>query len=194
MFVALGVCAAVAFAGGAARATPITYTLSGTASGSLNGTAFTGALFGVTFVSDTANVTDVTATIARTAIQTGVSFTVGASSGTFTDPLYVFDNREGPSAGFTRGAGDILTLGDVGFGTYNMRTGFDPTVSATVVNNAVTAIPTSAGALTFTSVSAPAFRAVLGQSVVPEAGTLGLLGLGASTVVCGVLRRRIRVA
>jgi hypothetical protein len=103
-------------------ASPITYTETATASGSLDGTSFTNATVTLTFVGDTANITSVSGTYINdvgTATVSVSSVNGGAPVG-FTDTIGVYSSP-----------GAVLGSGTVGFADFSVGVDiFDDTSTA----------------------------------------------------------------
>jgi hypothetical protein len=94
LLVAIGVFCAGATA---ALAAPITYSFSGTATGTLNGIAFTNAAVTVDAFGDTTAV--LAGTISCNSL-TSVTFSIsGVGAGTVTDTLAIFDNNGNAALG-----------------------------------------------------------------------------------------------
>jgi len=164
---------------GLAAASPITFIISGTVNGSLNGTAFTGATITFTQVTDTTGVVSCGSTAVCTTATLGNSVTISGIVGSVTlnDPTYFFDEQGADDAGFAdSNTADIFVLNDPSFATYGLQTAFGPLVNAGLLGSQN--IPTSGGALIFGNVgNNETFTAV--TSAVPEPGSLGLLMMGA---------------
>jgi hypothetical protein len=174
---------------------PITYTFTGSVTGTLGTTTFTGAALTATLIGDTANVfpdggggyvNDIGAGLALLSIA-------GVGTGTITDPMYVFSC---PScSGFIELQSQVgtgaLTFTDPAFLAYDLTTAIGPIDSATPTpafflpwSNA-----TSFGTFNITSIDNPTFQAALGSSV-PEPGTFVLVSLAA---LLGITCRRLHL-
>ena len=173
-----------------AKAIPITYTETVTATGSLNGIAFTGALVTISASGDTStvfgcgnceNLSSATVTIAGGGsdilIARAADFQ-GASAFAFQHPII----------------GDILDIKNVAFATYALDTFLGP-IAGTGLINPGTIFPTTSGGVGFvlnSLASAVTFLATTGSapgsSRVPEPTSLALFG-GAMAVL-GFVRRR----
>ena len=186
----IAVCPLVAVS--SVNASPITFTITGTASGTVGTTSFTSAPFVFTLTTDTT---------ARTALIPGASpntyseqttansFSItGVGTGSFTDTLDVFDNQMNALAGVTQyGTGfpqDQFDLGNTAFSTYGLLTPLDPvsTTSTTLVSDA----PTTRGSLTFTSFASPTFAAAA-----PEPSTWAVVLGGAGLLGLTLRQRRV---
>ena len=157
-----------------ASATPITYAVSGTASGTLGATAFTNDPITISLMGDTSfvglNVGPATVTID------------GIGTASFTDSIGAFDNPGLPSAQISDVTLNLLLFGTRGpavFSTYDLRGPVGPVTGAAFFN-AFAAFPTTAGLFDISSVlnNTSTFTATVGGAAVPEPATLGLLGGG----------------
>jgi hypothetical protein len=162
-------CVAVLFAG-SASATPIDYIFTGTGTGTLNGTAFSGS-FTVTDVADTSGITSGGGEFRNTPSVS--TFATGALTATLSAPL-VIDNTAAP--GFIGFAESIAPFSDESltnavFETYGLNTALASTSGGLSVAPATFA--TSEGNLVFDTITALSFEAV-----VPEPASLALLGVG----------------
>jgi hypothetical protein len=171
---------AVAFSAAAtARATPITFTESATASGSLGGTTFRDALVTLTM---STNTTLVSGGSGFFSVIAPATVTVsGVGSGTFTDSIEVFDNQTfspTAAAGFgdaTLGASILDTFSSV-FASYALATAIGPITGSPFINPADT-FGTTAGGLNISTAGNSTFTAVTGTAV-PEPASMVLLGTG----------------
>jgi hypothetical protein len=162
-----------------AQATPITYTFTGTGSGDLAGNSFFDVFFKVAIPGDTANV-ETTTYGPDTPTITGLTGTIaltGVGTGTFSNPLYVFNNQTNEAVGF----GDFINFDLIdlfvpgkGLATYDLRTSFGPITDPNPYFSQFTSVGLSIGTLSFSGVSNATFTA----EVVPLPGTLLLLGSG----------------
>jgi hypothetical protein len=157
-----------------------TYTFTGTATGTLNSTPFTGASFSVVGVGDptTVNCTLSSGNVCQLVLNAGAaSFTVGGlGGGTFTAGTQLTDNHiaEGGvvAFGFTTGV-DAIELedtlsGNTAFATYNLQALFGPSLpQAQNLASGFSNTPTSAGNLTVTSLANYTFQVTAGGVVTP---------------------------
>jgi hypothetical protein len=158
-----------------AKADAITYTESGTATGSIGATNFTNALVTITFAGDTTNVSAV-AGFFTNSVGTATVAIGGIGTFAFTDSLYVFDNQPYSVAGISDATlNDILdTFGNSAFSTYDLTTTFGPVTGLSGFNPGST-YGTSGGGLTFGDMSTNStFSAT--TAAVPEPSSLVLLG------------------
>ena len=192
---AMSVCAIVIVAGTpSASAGLITYTQTGTATGTIGSTAFTDAAVTMTMVGDTANVSTVTpGTLIENAGTTTINI-AGVGTATFSgDSFGVFSLSIGSTfAGFldiTHSTG-ILFVGTSSF--YDGVSNYTHTGTGQINANTVFAT-TSLGDLKLTGVSGTStFTATLG--VVPEPSCLALWGLGGIGLMMADARRRLTKA
>jgi hypothetical protein len=167
------ICGLVLFGTLATQAAPITYTIGGIASGSLNSVAFSSKAFTISVVADTTAVYLSSATISRVP-DTQSTFSISSvGAGTFSDAnLGFFVNRTNGAAGFQSAfSSDYLDVSNAIFSTYDLQTA----VSTTAVTFLYSSMnqPTSAGTLVMTSgtYSSMTFTAAL----VPEPASSTLL-------------------
>src|SRR5450432_4323803 len=132
-------------AAGLAHAGPVTYTISTTGAGSLNGVTYTSNLITLTEVGDTSGIVGGGGFFTNVGT---VTFNIsGVGSGTFTDTMEVFVNQGSPAAGFgdaTQGR-SVLDTFNSAFSTYNLGTSIGPVTDSPFIN-AGNAFPTTAGA------------------------------------------------
>jgi PEP-CTERM motif len=175
---------------GWAGASPITFTISTSGSGSLGALAFTDATIVITDVTDTTFILNGPIVIGNQGNQTPeVTDTdtvtiVGLNTWTLTDPVLFYDDRTFGIVGaldYDAGINTLLNLLDISgtaFSTYDLKSSIGP-ISDPLANGSGTFIvPTSGGTLSFTTNSTNAsFQAV--TSATPEPGSLWLMAIGA---------------
>jgi hypothetical protein len=175
----------------------ITFTISDTASGSFDGTAFSDELVTFTQVTDTSDISDTTAACSFgypcAPDQADNTVTIaGVGTETITGDTYFFANGIN-LVGFTNEVdAAYLAAEDSSLGSYNLTTGFGPTAYSIYSGSSVSGLVTSGGDLTVSSFGADAtFEAVLGSSTspVPEPGSFGLVLAGVLPLGIGLLRR-----
>jgi hypothetical protein len=213
----LAIASALLVAGSfSAVAKPITYTETFTASGTLDGVAFSDADVTMTLVSDTADVISapcncVTPDIPVYENNTGTTTLniSGVGSATFTDltgvfaetfvaPTHAFVGFEGedPShtvTNFIIISNGPLGTGDAAFDSYDLTTAIGPIgPDGTICNCAFggQSFNTSAGLVDFTATSNATFTAITAEGV-PEPITLSLFGAGLAGAAA--IRRRKKV-
>jgi hypothetical protein len=163
-----------AFGTAMASAGTITITETITTSGVLDGTTFTGKLVTLTLTGDTNNVTG-TYQLPGTATVS----VAGVGSDTFSDPqmeAFVLPGSvEGGISDVTE-AWDVLDVHNVGFGTYALNTSFGPVSGGTFGNPEV--FNTVGGTFTITGALNVDHPATFTATLVPETGTVMMLGAG----------------
>jgi hypothetical protein len=174
-----------------ANADAITYTESGTATGSIGLTTFTDALVTITFVGDTSNVSGGFGSFTNP-VGTATVAIAGIGNGpfAFTDSLYVFVNQAASVVGIADSTvNDILdTINGSAFNTYDLTTSIGP-VTGLSDSNAGTGSTygTSKGLLAFNNMSLNStFAATTAAAAVPEPSSLVLLG----AAIAGLLMLR----
>ena len=179
-----------------AQAAPITYTFTGTGSGSLGSTSFTNANFVVSLVADTANIDTTTfgpSTPSVLVTSSMISIT-GLSPATITEQLRVFNNKSSQIAGFTATSGfDRYDVSSSALSNYNLDTNFGP-ITGDLLGSDLIDLATNSGTLNLTASNPTStFQAVTNAAAAPEPGTLPLVGMGIVSglgVVRGVRRRK----
>lgn len=181
-----GACLALA---GAAYAAPITYTLSGTASGRLGATSFSDAAFVVTASADTGTVNSLGPGIPCNDPK-GATITIrGVGSGSITTPVSVAANAGWQLLAFARGrctdAGSMWTNGrSPQLDGYDLARPIGPVPLAMPSAPPGIVVDTSAGSLAFAKVTGLSFEAQVGApTAVPTLADTGLLLL--SLVLAG---------
>ena len=179
------------------------YTFNGTASGTLNGVAFSSQSLAVTTIADAATVTDSSGVYLLTLGDDGTSFTLGGvTTGLFLDSTYFFDNTPKGVAGFgDSGASSCCdtiqihdsAIGSTAYATYNLQS---PTAAQTPeASNPSTAdwvnLNTNLGSFTITSLTNVTFT-VTGTSIaaVPEPSTFSLLAASLGALALIARKRR----
>lgn len=188
--------AAVALLGSlAAHAVPITYTFTGLATGTftpIGGTlsTFTGRALTVTINTDTVNINTIRFGAGIPATQNLVPGSISVASlgsGSFTNPLYVFNNQGTQIVGFGNLANnDLINVinSTVGLNSYNLVTNFGP-ISGSPFISQFTNVGLSFGTLSLTGLTNPTFQA----TVVPEPETWALMAAGLAWVAVRARRR-----
>lgn len=169
----------------AASAAPATYTVSGVASGTLNGVAFQNQAFSLVGVGDAAGVYDYASGIRMNA-NLAMSFSLGTTTGTLAQVGDVFVNDGMTCAGFGLGGskGDVLDLAALGYRGVDLKSNLDATSGITFLlhlNN----VATSAGTLNVTSFDGGSFRVAssFAPQPTPEPASFAALGVGAVTLL-----------
>jgi hypothetical protein len=170
-----------------ANADTITYTESGTATGSIGATNFTSALVTITFAGDTTNVTGASGFFTNPVGTATVSIG-GIGTFAFTDSLFVFDNQSFSVAGISDATlNDIMdTIGSSAFNTYDLTTALGPVTGLSGFNPG-SSYGTSGGGLVFGDMSANSTFSATTTAGVPEPSSLVLLGAAMAGLL--ILRR-----
>ena len=167
------------------QAVPIIFSFKGVGSGNLDTTSFANAAFEVLIPADTDDVepSQWTPDTFHIVNLSGTIDISGVGTGSFIEPLYIFDNQRVGAVGFGNlTEHDLIDLYLVGVGldTYDLTTPFGPITDTDPFFAQFKNVELSIGALTFTSMSYATFTAI------PESGTILLLGLGG----LGLLKKR----
>jgi hypothetical protein len=181
-----------------AHATPITYTLSTTASGDLGNVSFTDALVTITVHSDTADVTSGAGYIYNPAIGGADLSVAGISPTTFSSSMDIFYLYGGSYyVGIEDELGPFL-FAEVsnGFAGYGLTSALGPITGSTNQDlGSDIDTPTAAGDFFLTRDSGnTTFTTTLDSTVspTPELSTLCLFGTGA-LVMLGTARRGLKI-
>jgi hypothetical protein len=175
----------VATSSAGALAVPITFEITGTATGSLGGAPFTDAAFTLTGNADTDDVSFVG--FGFQVVNSSSSVTIaGLGTGVFSNETRTTANQNNDLGGFGEFFllnAAVIFVGNVVFDTYQLDSDLGP-VSGPATISPGTTFATSAGDFIFSSVLGEATF----TAVVPEPASLGLTALGA--VVWMTTRRR----
>lgn len=169
-----------------AQATPITYTFSGTGSGSLNSVVFNNAAFNIQIFGNTDDVLDPSVNLDLVANLTSLFTISGAGEGSFTGPLFVFGGAGENFLGFgSDGTGNLIAFFNPtnSLTDYDLRSDFGPIAETNSNLNQFQDASTTAGLLTFNSQSLVTFTSQLNANQVPEPSIPALLVLGLIAMV-----------
>jgi hypothetical protein len=156
-----------------AAASPATYTLSGTGTGSLGADPFSDVSFTITATADTSDITE-SLGVFMVSNSIATLFVSGVGTATFTIPTWTVDNTAN-GAGISAPNQDRLILGDgnkPAFTTYDLGSSLTPVLGTPAFNPGI-GFATTVGDFSLSSVSAVSFQA----EVVPEPSAFALLGL-----------------
>jgi len=158
-----------------ASAIPITYTMTGVASGRLGTSTFTSAAYTISATANTSqtissgsifSVLDLTATI----------FVNGIGTAIVTVPFYTYDNQTTSEAGFYYGTSSLRPgVVNAAFSTYTLASSIGPLGGTSLAVGGI-AINTTAGFFDTQPLSIATFQA--STAVPDQASTLGLLSFG----------------
>lgn len=178
-----------------AHATPITYTYTGSGSGTLGEGAFTDASFTITAQADTDDIMPWLGTN-RQNTHASASITIsGLGTHQILTPSHTWHQNMGGGGLGENLSANWVTLDGSELGldwfSYALDTSIGPIVDDDPLNVVqFTGVSTSAGTLSFSAIDTVSFTAVL----VPEPGTLVLVGLGLAGLVVPAARRQLRHA
>jgi hypothetical protein len=163
---------------GPAQATPITYTVESTGSGTIGTQSFSNAHIIVSFSGDTANVIKKTIDYFSNEVGTGTVSITGIGTATFTSGAFAFVNQTTDTAGISQlPTGTILGTEAISLATYDLKSAIGPITGETTYYSTYT-YDTSLGNLNFTAMdSSSTFTATPLPASVFLLGS-GLLGLG----------------
>ena len=173
----------------------ITYTESFMASGTVNGSPFSGDV-SFTFTSDTtqimSNCFGASGLFCTPNGTAGVSIQ-GIGVGTFTNQFFVFDNQGNAVAGFSAvGIEDIVDLSNSAFATYDLKGAIGPLNTTFFFTDSGVPLGSSLGDIIFDSFSGtPTFTASTEGGTTPEPGSFVLFGSGVLGLAT-ILRRKLR--
>lgn len=168
-----------------AVASPITYTFTGTGSGTVNGNAFNGT-FTITDVADTTGITSGGGEYRNT--PSSSVFSSGAFTANLVTPL-VIENTVAP--GFMGFSESVTPFNDESltnsvFETYALNTALPLTSGGlSVATGTLGTFPTDTGVLVFSSITALSFQAT---TAAPEPAAFCFAGIGLGSLF--ILRRR----
>jgi hypothetical protein len=174
----------------AAWSVPITYTYSGTGTGSLNGVGFTDQSFSIVATADTANIANWPDGGAGSIQNTHTSASIdinGFPHAAFTEATHTWHGLTS-TGGLGRNLdANLITINEAGWFGYDLDTNITVNENAPLDVDQFSNVSTDLGDLSFSSIQVVRFTALLTQ--VPVPGTLLLLGLGVAGL--GWSRRRV---
>lgn len=191
LFGALVLILATAF-GAASQAAPITYSFTGTASGTLGGTAFNDKSFTITGAGDTDVLKPFGPGIYLLALQSVSVAVDGLGSGLAVNAFNFFVNQTVSEVGLLENlSGDVF---DVSAGLFAAYDGISAVPGESVAVDYLAVFATTAGLFSLDAADGVRFSASIGSGggggTLPEAATLWLAGIGALAAVLGSRQSR----
>ena len=156
-------------------ASPITFTFTGTGSGTVNAVPFTNAVYTVTLKGDTAAITfhpndySMVATTMTMAIA-------GFATATVTEFVSIFDNQQTSLLGISRNVlGDMFDIKNTAFATYALATPLGPINLLPGLGNLnFKNLQTNLGPITVSDLSSITFQSVFGSPPVTWSGNVSI--------------------
>jgi hypothetical protein len=179
---------------GVALASPITYTLTGTGSGTVNGAPFTNSVWTITVKGDTLAITYHASITEYDLLGTTVTMAItGVGTATVTDSVSIFSSQVGSEGrlGISRNGainGPMLILSDAAFITYALATPLGPITAFPSLYSRFQNLQTNLGPITLSSSGSVTFQAVLGSPtlIVSKSGTgTGTVTSSPAGINCG---------
>lgn len=185
---------AAGFTAGTASATILTYTLSGTGSGSIGGNAFTNTSFAFTLVGDTAAYSQLSASSFVIDPLNSASFVIGSTSGNFSIPTRLGTFNNGNGVFFSRsssiGGSDLFDF--TTSSTIDISTVFGSVTATSIFAlNQFTNVSTTAGLLSLDTATNVVFSNGPTGGTVPEPASWAMMIGGFGLVGAAMRRRRV---
>lgn len=185
MIIKLFAIAAAALIAAPASAAMITYTLTGTGSGTIDGVAFSNQSFTVSGVGDTDDIYLVASNPSLPAVPlTPPSITIGGVAGTISGSTMFFASQTLQAAGFARPFFSFFDFSNAAFASYDLAGALGPT---SVELFFVDSFGTDLGEVAFSDVSGLVFTA--STDAIPEPATWTML-IGGFGLAGAALRQR----